>query len=48
MGGGWNLRSTLQFLESSRKIQKQIVIKHKTKIHTEAQYFALKSGPEQY
>ena len=34
--------------KAMEKEKEQVVIKHKTKIHTQVCYVALKSGPEQH
>ena len=43
--GGSEFKKRLTVIVKWWKKHKQVAIKHKTKIHTEARYFALKSGP---
>ena len=45
-GGGSEFEKRLPMFIKRRKNTKQAVIKHITKVHTEARYFALKRGPE--
>ena len=44
MGEGSEFEKRLKMIMKQRKEQKQVVIKHNTKIYTEARNFASKTG----
>ena len=47
-GGGSEFEQRLYMIIQGRKEQKEVVIKHKTKIYTKARYFAIKIGCKWY